>query len=84
MNRDELIAFLTSDGCVVVREDKRGYTVIRNVMSAKISGVPKDYEILDATACRICKTLDIKPPEGVLSAQTIIDIAHKNHGPKGQ
>jgi hypothetical protein len=82
MNRDELIKFLTDSGCVVVRNDKQGYSVIRNVMNGKISGVPREDFILSATVCRICKTLDIESPEEVKSAQSIVDLAHKNHGAK--
>ncbi len=82
MNRIDLIRYLTDNGCILVRHDKQGYSVIRNVMNGKISGVPKEEYILSATVCRICKTLDIESPEGVKSAQAIIDLAHKNHGQK--
>ena len=83
MSRDEFINYLTSNSCVVVRNDKnKGYSVVRNVISGKISGIPKESEMLNATICRICKSLVIDPPEDAKDAQHIVDLAHKNHGPK--
>jgi len=84
MNRDEFIDFLTSNGCIVVRHDKKGYDVIRNVVNSEISGVPKEHIMLNATICRICKSLIIDPPDGAKDAQYIVDLAHKNHGKKEQ
>ncbi len=82
MKRNDLITYLTNNGCVVVRNDNQGYSVVRNVMTGKISGVPKEEHALPATVCRICKTLGIDSPAEVQDAQGIIDLAHKNHGLK--
>ncbi len=65
-----------------MRHANQGYSVVRNVMSGKISGIPKEDFILAATVCRICKTLGVDSPESVKEAQEIVDLAHKNHGRK--
>lgn len=81
MNRTAFIDFLTDNGCVVVRTDKKGYSILRNVITGKISGVPADDPTLPATVCRICKTLELNAlPEEAAIAAEIIEIAHKNHG----
>ncbi|QEC76868.1 hypothetical protein [Mucilaginibacter ginsenosidivorax] len=82
MNRDAFIKYLTDNGCVVVRNANQGYSVVRNVMNGKISGVPKEEEVYNITACRICKTLEVDPPKESEDGQGIVDLAHKNHGSK--
>jgi len=80
MNRQDFLTYLTDNGCVIVRTDKLGYSVIRNVLTGKISGVPLNDPCYIATVCRICKTLEVDPPECALDAVEIVDKAQKKHG----
>lgn len=73
MTRTDFIEYLVSNGCEIVREAKQGYSVIRNTASGKMSGVPKTDPPFPVTVCRICKTLEIDPPEVAKVAQKIID-----------
>lgn len=82
MNREDLLTYLTENGCMSVRTDKSGYSVVRNVMSGSMSGVPANDPLLHATVCRICKTLGINPPDCAVQAMEIIEKAHKKHGKK--
>ena len=79
MNRKEFLDHILSSGCVLVRTAKGVYAIVRNVVTGEVSGVPVDDPLRPATACRICKTLDIAPPEAAMSAQEIVDLAHRNH-----
>ncbi len=83
MIRSDLINYLEQSECIVVRNDRRGYTVMRNVLSGKMSGIPKDVELYPASVCRICKTLGVETPEEARLAQAIVDAAHKRHGIDG-
>lgn len=83
MIRSELIEFLEENGCVLVRVDKKGYSVYRNVVNSNISGVPKDEEPHDSLVCRICKTLEIPHPPAVAEAAALIEAVHKRFS-KGQ
>lgn len=80
MQRSDFISYIESQGCTVVRTDRKGYSIVRNVINAKQSGVPFNDPLLDATVCRICKTLEIEPPDEAISAKEIIELAHKKHG----
>jgi len=77
MTRNELIGFLEESGCVLVRVDKKGYSVYRNVVNSNISGVPIDEEPHDSLVCRICKTLEIDHPQVVAEAAAIIEAVHR-------
>lgn len=82
MIRAEFIAYLTTDvGCVIVRNDKTGYTVIRNVINGNISGVPVNDPLKPATVCRICKTLGVDIPaiDEVVAAQAVVEALHRHH-----
>lgn len=84
MTQAQLLKHLKDNcGCIVIREDSKGYAVVRNVINAKMSGVPKgsnaNSEMRAATICRICKTLDVTIPEEAIQAAEVIDIIHKNH-----
>lgn len=84
MTKDDLITHLTSSGCIVIREDNKGYSVIRNVINGKMSGAPngslKSGHIRPATICRICRTLGVEIPEEAAKAADVIDHLHNNHG----
>lgn len=61
---------------------KQGYSVMRNVINGKMSGVPMaasvNGQLKSATICKICRTLDVEiPPDGI-SAEPILDHIHKN------
>lgn len=80
MKRDHFIMYLTEvRNCIIVRDDKSGYSIIRNPENDAQSGVPKNDPLRAATVCRICKTLHIDSPDEAKSAQGIIDIADKHH-----
>lgn len=79
MDRSDFLAYLAGKGCLLIRTDKKGYSVVRNVISGKSSGIPVNDPLLDATVCRICKTLDIEFPEQCQSAVGVIELAHNRH-----
>jgi hypothetical protein len=79
MNRNAFLQFLKESGCSIEHRNP-GYAVCRNVVNGKMSGVPIADPVYPATACRICKTLGIDPPDEVQVAVEIIDIAHRRHG----
>lgn len=83
MNREEFMAHLTQQGCVIVRNDNKGYSIVRNVINFKMSGVPVNNPMRPATVCRICKNLEITLPDGdgLIEANAIIEAAHKHHNP---
>ena len=83
MTQAEFIKHLRDHcGCIVIRED-RNYSVVRNVINAKMSGVPKgsnaSEQMRAATICRVCKTLDTTIPEEAVKAAEVVDIIHENH-----
>ena len=80
MKREKFISWLLDNGCLVIRNANSGYTIIRNVINGKISGVPVNDPLKPATICRICLTLEInKVPEEAKAAEEIIAFAHKAH-----
>lgn len=84
MQRDEFIKHLISTGCLVVREANQGYSVVRNVVSGAISGVPKanaSGEIRTATMIRICATLGVCRPEHLIDEALGFDAAQEPTGP---
>lgn len=83
MTQQQVVDYLTNDcGCIVVRWDNQGYCVIRNVINARMSGVPVAADRLGnlkpATVCRICRTLEVEIPEEAKKAADIIDYIHNN------
>lgn len=83
MTQQELIIYLKdSCGCIVVRMDNMGYAVMRNVINAKICGVPfpqsSTGHLRAATICRICRTLCADIPEEAQKAAAVIDHINKN------
>ena len=81
MTQRDLIEHLQNNGCIVIREDKAGYVVMRNVITAKMSGVPvpsNGAHYKSATVCRICKTLDATIPDEATKAVGIINYIHDN------
>jgi hypothetical protein len=82
MNREDFLTYLSENACMLVRTDKRGYSVVRNVITSRMSGVPIDDPLYMALVCRICKTLGIEPPACAVSAVDIVERAHKKHGGK--
>lgn len=79
MERADFLTYLAEKGCVLVRTDKKGYSVVRNVINWKSSGIPVNDPLLDATVCRICKTLGIDSPEQCQSALGVVELAHSRH-----
>lgn len=61
MKRRELLRHLEENGCVFLREGKK-HTVYYNPSNRKTSTVPRHTEILDVLARKICKDLEIRPP----------------------
>lgn len=61
MKRRDLIRHLEKHGCEFLREG-RNHTVYVNSAVKKVSTVPRHREIIDFTAYKICKDLDIPKP----------------------
>lgn len=82
MTKEELVDHLTTNGCIVVREDSRGYAVVRNVINGNMSGVPAatnvNGQLRPATVCRTCRTLGVEIPPEAMQAADIVDYIHKN------
>lgn len=76
MTREDFIEYLLENGCEIVRIANQGYHIMRNIESQKISGVPVTDPPLDATVCRICKTLGVRSPDVSSGAQALIDHIH--------
>lgn len=73
MTREDFIDYLTANDCEVIRIANQGYTVMRNKANNKMSGVPATDPPLAATVCRVCKTLEVDPPEEAGDAKELID-----------
>ena len=58
MKRSDLIRYLATHGCQLLREGGR-HTVYWNPSNRFTSAVPRHSEILDPVANRICKDLGI-------------------------
>ena len=61
MKRDDLIKHLERHGCEFLREGD-SHTIYVNRQVKKVSSVPRHREILEFTARKICKDLQIPPP----------------------
>ena len=60
MKRRELLKFLKSQGCELLREDGRHSWWINPELN-KRSAIPRHSEINDILAKKICKDLGVKP-----------------------
>ncbi len=82
MSRQEVLDFLLTNGCVLVRDDNQGYSVIRNVQTGKMSGLPVNDPPRPATVCRICKNLgidDLPKDEAIQKVRKVVDLVHNKH-----
>jgi mRNA interferase HicA len=61
MKRVDLIKHLERHGCEFLREGG-SHTIFMNRPVKKVSSVPRHREILEFTARKICKDLQIPPP----------------------
>jgi predicted RNA binding protein YcfA (HicA-like mRNA interferase family) len=61
MKRRDLIRHLERNGCRLLREGGR-HTVYVNPETRKCSTVPRHRDVLDFTAKKICKDLDVPLP----------------------
>ncbi|OPX36806.1 MAG: addiction module toxin, HicA family [Desulfobacteraceae bacterium 4484_190.1] len=61
MKRRDLIHHLEHHGCEFFREGKK-HTVYINPRTGKCSTVPRHKEVIDFTAKKICKDLEIPLP----------------------
>lgn len=61
MKRRDLIRHIQSHGCEFLREG-RNHTVYVNRKARKCSTVPRHREIIEFTARKICKDLDVPLP----------------------
>jgi len=61
MKRRDLIRHLEKNGCQFLREGGR-HTVYYNPTAGKCSTVPRHREVLDFTANKICKDLEVSKP----------------------
>jgi mRNA interferase HicA len=62
MKRRELIRHLEAHGCGLLREGGR-HSVYWNPASRRTSAVPRHTEIIDVIAKKICRDLDVLPPQ---------------------
>ncbi|MEW6755387.1 MAG: type II toxin-antitoxin system HicA family toxin [Candidatus Latescibacterota bacterium] len=62
MKRADLLRHLAANGCELLREESR-HTVFVNRAAGRSSTVPRHREIDEFLARRICKDLQIPPPE---------------------
>ena len=61
MKRIDLIRYLESHGCEFLREGG-SHTIYVNRPTKKVSAVPRHREVLEFTARKICKDLQVPPP----------------------
>lgn len=61
MKRKDLIRHLERHGCRLLREGGN-HTVYFNPVSQKCSTVPRHREVIDFTARKICRDLEIPQP----------------------
>jgi mRNA interferase HicA len=61
MKRRELLKYLETQGCVLLREGKR-HSVFLNKLTKKVSTIPRHREINDFLSRKICRDLQIPPP----------------------
>lgn len=71
MTRIDFIDYLVQNGAEIVRIANQGYHVMRK--EGKMSGVPTTDPPLNATVCRICRTLEVEIPDVARDASTLID-----------
>ena len=73
MTQAELVSHLRSQGCNVVRQDSKGYFVMRSTINGEISGVPvptsPSGNLRPFTICQICKKLGVEVHEDGLKAE---------------
>ncbi|MBI2623694.1 MAG: type II toxin-antitoxin system HicA family toxin [Candidatus Liptonbacteria bacterium] len=61
MKRRDLLRYLTSEGCAVLREGAK-HTVVVHIPSIRTSTIPRHSEINDFLAKKICRDLGIRQP----------------------
>ncbi len=61
MKRKDLIKHLRASGCAFVREGSE-HSIWENTANGKRTTIPRHREILEFTAQRICKQLEILQP----------------------
>lgn len=61
MKRRDLIRHLERNGCELLREGG-SHTIYVNRATKKVSAVPRHREVIDFTARKICKDLEIPQP----------------------
>lgn len=61
MKRVELVRYLESHGCSLLREGGR-HSVFVNRSTGKASAMPRHREINDILARKICRDLEVPPP----------------------
>ena len=60
MKRRELLKYLRSQGCLLLREGKR-HSVYYNPKNLRTSTIPRHSEISNFLAIKVCKDLEINP-----------------------
>ena len=61
MKRVDLIRHLEANGCTLLREGAR-HSVYYNPAVQRTSTIPRDREVKNLTAIRICKQLNVPDP----------------------
>jgi len=63
MKRRKLIHHLKEHGCEPLREGRKQHSIYYNLSNLKTSSVPRHSDVVDIIAKKICKDLEIPPPE---------------------
>jgi mRNA interferase HicA len=61
MKRRDLLRHLSQYGCQLLREGGE-HSIWENPSNNRRTSIPRHREIVDFTAARICKQLDVPPP----------------------
>jgi mRNA interferase HicA len=61
MKRRDLLRHLSRNGCYLLREGSE-HSVWENPLNGRRTAIPRHREIVDFTALRICRQLDIPLP----------------------
>jgi mRNA interferase HicA len=61
MKRRDLLRHLSQYGCQLLREGGE-HSIWENTTNNHRTSIPRHREIVDFTAARICKQLDVPPP----------------------
>lgn len=81
MTQAELVEHLKDHGCNVVRQDSKGYFVMRSSINGEVSGVPVASSpsgcLRPFTVCQICNKLGVEIHEDGAIASGVVNHVNK-------